>query len=121
MIKTPEGQYLPGITAFQNNRKKVCKFLLTYGVYFVIINKSSREIRQRREMRKCRNWQTSKTKDLVMLTSCGFKSHLPHETKGSTRKSWSFYFVRKGTLTQQLRCAGFPKGTRRCAPSLDSH
>ena len=30
-------------------------------------------------MRKCRNWQTSKTKDLVVVTSCGFKSHLPHE------------------------------------------
>ncbi len=32
-------------------------------------------------MRKCRNWQTSKTKDLVMVTSCGFKSHLPHWVK----------------------------------------
>ena len=30
-------------------------------------------------MRKCRNWQTSKTKDLVVDTPCGFKSHLPHE------------------------------------------
>ena len=29
-------------------------------------------------MRKCRNWQTSKTKDLVTAMSCGFKSHLPH-------------------------------------------
>ena len=29
--------------------------------------------------RKCRNWQTSKTKDLVLVTACGFKSHLPHE------------------------------------------
>ena len=29
--------------------------------------------------RKCRNWQTSKTKDLVGVFSCGFKSHLPHE------------------------------------------
>ena len=29
-------------------------------------------------MRKCRNWQTSKTKDLVIAISCGFKSHLPH-------------------------------------------
>ena len=29
-------------------------------------------------MRKCRNWQTSKTKDLVTFVSCGFKSHLPH-------------------------------------------
>ena len=26
---------------------------------------------------KCRNWQTSKTKDLVVGTPCGFKSHLP--------------------------------------------
>ena len=29
-------------------------------------------------MRKCWNWQTSKTKDLVVGTPCGFKSHLPH-------------------------------------------
>ncbi len=29
-------------------------------------------------LRKCRNWQTSKTKDLVVVTPCGFKSHLPH-------------------------------------------
>ena len=32
-------------------------------------------------MRKCRNWQTSKTKDLVAAMSCGFKSHLPHSIK----------------------------------------
>lgn len=60
--------------------------------------------------RRCQN--------LLSYWLCGlaekFKSHLPHEIKGSTRKSWSFYFVRKGTLTQQLRCVGFPKGTRRC-------
>ena len=31
-----------------------------------------------RNARKCRNWQTSKTKDLVVGTPCGFKSHLPH-------------------------------------------
>ena len=31
-----------------------------------------------RNARKCRNWQTSKTKDLVVVTPCGFKSHLPH-------------------------------------------
>ena len=30
------------------------------------------------KLRKCRNWQTSKTKDLVAAMSCGFKSHLPH-------------------------------------------
>ena len=31
------------------------------------------------DLRKCRNWQTSKTKDLVIAISCGFKSHLPQE------------------------------------------
>ena len=35
-------------------------------------------------MRKCRNWQTSKTKDLVAAMSCGFKSHLPQ---------WDTYFM----------------------------
>ena len=29
-------------------------------------------------MRECWNWQTGKTKDLVVVWSCGFKSHLPH-------------------------------------------
>ena len=28
------------------------------------------------------NWQTSKTKDLVVGTPCGFKSHLPHKENG---------------------------------------
>ena len=32
-------------------------------------------------VRKCRNWQTSKTKDLVAFELCGFKSHLPHWLK----------------------------------------
>lgn len=29
-------------------------------------------------VRKCWNWQTGKTKDLVLGSTCGFKSHLPH-------------------------------------------
>ena len=29
-------------------------------------------------LRECWNWQTGKTKDLVGVCSCGFKSHLPH-------------------------------------------
>ena len=29
------------------------------------------------KMRKCWNWQTGKTKDLVLVLACGFKSHLP--------------------------------------------
>ena len=36
-----------------------------------------------RNARKCRNWQTSKTKDLVVDTPCGFKSHLPHKETGN--------------------------------------
>ena len=36
-----------------------------------------------RDARKCRNWQTSKTKDLVVDTPCGFKSHLPHKKTGN--------------------------------------
>ena len=36
-----------------------------------------------RDARKCRNWQTSKTKDLVVGTPCGFKSHLPHKKERS--------------------------------------
>ena len=31
-----------------------------------------------RSWRECWNWQTGKTKDLVGVCSCGFKSHLPH-------------------------------------------
>ncbi len=39
------------------------------------------------DLRKCRNWQTSKTKDLVAARSCGFKSHLPHtESMDSVKK-----------------------------------
>ncbi len=67
--------------------------------------------------RRCQN--------LFSYWLCGlaekFKSHLPHETKGSTRKSWSFYFVRKGTLTQQLRCAGSGIHTRLGRTSSSVH
>ena len=43
-------------------------------------------------MRKCRNWQTSKTKDLVVGTPCGFKSHLPQaDLKKGCRASGSLF------------------------------
>ncbi len=45
---------------------------MTIHFPFVIIIKSLNSVR------KCRNWQTSKTKDLVAAMSCEFKSHLPH-------------------------------------------
>ena len=31
-------------------------------------------------LRRCRNWQTSQTKDLVAAMSCGFKSHSPQKS-----------------------------------------
>ena len=52
-------------------------------------------------MRKCWNWQTGKTKDLVSVTTCGFKSHLPHEFRGlrNVEKSTflGFLFVEMGS------------------------
>ena len=42
-------------------------------------------------MRKCWNWQTGKTKDLVSVTTCGFKSHLPHWEKGNLEKLGFFF------------------------------
>ena len=44
-------------------------------------------------LRKCRNWQTSKTKDLVLATACGFKSHLPHEKRESEDSLFSFLII----------------------------
>ena len=79
---------------------------MTYWNILAIIYKSLQDSND--GSRKCRNWQTSKTKDLVMLTSCGFKSHLPHEIKkGIGLDRFLFYFVQKGTLTQQLTLRGF--------------
>ena len=40
-------------------------------------------------VRECWNWQTGKTKDLVGVCSCGFKSHLPHTEK----RAESFDFI----------------------------
>ncbi len=42
-------------------------------------------------MRKCWNWQTSKTKDLVAAMTCGFKSHLPHLALGKFRIYQGFF------------------------------
>ena len=45
--------------------------------------------KQNHRMRECWNWQTGKTKDLVGVCSCGFKSHLPHTEK----RAESFDFI----------------------------
>ena len=44
---------------------------------------------EKESARECWNWQTGKTKDLVGVCSCGFKSHLPHISK----RAESFEFV----------------------------
>ena len=47
-----------------------------------------------RDARKCRNWQTSKTKDLVVGTPCGFKSHLPQsDLNKGCRVSGSLFLI----------------------------
>ena len=53
-------------------------------------------------MRKCRNWQTSKTKDLVVVTPCGFKSHLPQE-KRQAKTACLFCFYLSLSPAVQLR------------------
>ena len=42
-------------------------------------------------LRECWNWQTGKTKDLVGVCSCGFKSHLPHFRERNPSKEGSFF------------------------------
>ncbi len=67
----------------RQDKKGLAQKLLTFFENYSIIY-FGRLFRKRtagttnREMRKCRNWQTSKTKDLVAFELCGFKSHLPH-------------------------------------------
>ena len=59
--------------------KKLLTFHLEHSIIlFVVSTEQSCEDHRTYEMRKCRNWQTSKTKDLVASVPCGFKSHLPH-------------------------------------------
>ncbi len=49
--------------------------------------------------RRCRNWQTSKTKDLVLAITCGFKSHPPHLKQKHPRVNLGcFCFMRRGAL-----------------------
>ena len=54
--------------------------------------------------RKCRNWQTSKTKDLVGVFSCGFKSHLPHHEKERLKREivWVFSFSEAGASLEPM-------------------
>ena len=56
-----------------------------------------REVVERTNMQKCWNWQTGKTKDLVLVTTCGFKSHLLHYKKRARPLRLSpFCFICRG-------------------------
>ena len=58
-------------------------------------------------MRKCRNWQTSKTKDLVVAIPCGFKSHLPHYffalKSSGICSSWAFFICKSNDILVRPR------------------
>ena len=78
-------------------------------------------------MRKCWNWQTGKTKDLVHVFACGFKSHLPHCEKERLKRKivWVFSFSEAGASleprVQGLRSASVgakQTSTGRLAPHL---
>ena len=62
-------------------------------------------------MRKCRNWQTSKTKDLVVAIPCGFKSHLPHYfftlKSSGIGCSWAFFICKNNDIRVRLFQAAF--------------
>ncbi len=58
-----------------------------------------------RFLRECWNWQTGKTKDLVGVCSCGFKSHLPHGKcciSYISEKYSTFLFYRKVLVTLKV-------------------
>ena len=66
------------------------------------------------DTRKCRNWQTSKTKDLVVVTSCGFKSHLPHERLRS--KDLSLFCIIKKLATDAENLGDWRDDTKAVEP-----
>ncbi len=64
-------------------------------------------------LRKCRNWQTSKTKDLVAFVPCGFKSHLPH--LGFFRRTGeALSYIAAGVAEWQTRRLQVPVVARLC-------
>ena len=83
--------------------------MLTFGIHGAII------LFARCVMRKCRNWQTSKTKDLVVVTPCGFKSHLPQENKRVKPKGLILLFC-----AEELLNPGFRSPRRRAPSSVGS-
>ena len=64
-----------------NLRKTGLQFKWDCAILLFVGEKIIGQRKLKSSKRECWNWQTGKTKDLVGVCSCGFKSHLPHTEK----------------------------------------
>ena len=72
-----------------NLRKTGLQFKWDCAILLFVGEKIIGQRKLKSSKRECWNWQTGKTKDLVGVCSCGFKSHLPHTEK----RAESFDFI----------------------------
>ena len=70
--------------------------------------------------RKCRNWQTSKTKDLVVFVPCEFKSHLPQRRNRPEYQDGFFLLIPFYHMSHIPYHEAFPEGTSRKALTIES-
>ena len=77
--------YSDSINSGINLRKTGLQFKWNCAILLFVGEKVIGQRKLKNSKRECWNWQTGKTKDLVGVCSCGFKSHLPH---GFLKSSW---------------------------------
>ena len=73
--------YSDSINSDINLRKTGLQFKWNCAILLFVGEKIIGQRKLKNSKRECWNWQTGKTKDLVGVCSCGFKSHLPHTQK----------------------------------------
>ena len=81
--------YSDSINSGINLRKTGLQFKWNCAILLFVGEKIIGQRKLKKSKRECWNWQTGKTKDLVGVCSCGFKSHLPHTEK----RAESFDFI----------------------------
>ena len=69
--------YSDSINSDINLRKTGLQFKWNCAILLFVGEKIIGQRKLKNSKRECWNWQTGKTKDLVGVCSCGFKSHLP--------------------------------------------
>ena len=69
--------YSDSINSGINLRKTGLQFKWNCAILLFVGEKIIGQRKLKNSKRECWNWQTGKTKDLVGVCSCGFKSHLP--------------------------------------------